>query len=107
MKIKIQSIHFDADRKLVEFITEKVLKLEHYHDKIIDATVYLKLNNHHTKANKHVEIKINILHSTLFKDAEAETFEAATDIVMDTLKVQIRKHKERLLEKTQKILSNS
>jgi len=99
MNIKIQSIHFDADSKLLDYITEKVTKLEQFSDKIIDTNIYLKLNNHRTKDNKHVEVKINILHTTLFKEAEASSFEAALEVVIDALKIQIKKHKELLLEK--------
>jgi putative sigma-54 modulation protein len=100
MNIKIQSIHFDADKKLIDYITAKVEKLEHFHDRILDANVYLKLNNHRTKDNKHVEVKINVLHNTLFKEAEANSFEAASDLVVEALKIQIKKHKELLLEKS-------
>jgi putative sigma-54 modulation protein len=100
MNIKIQSIHFDADKKLIDYITQKVTKLEQFSDNIIDANIYLKLNNHRTKENKHVEVKINILHHTLFKESEASSFEAAMETVMDALKIQIKKHKELLLEKS-------
>ena len=99
MNIKIQSIHFTADRKLIDFITQKVEKLELFYDQIIDANIYLKLNNHRTKDNKHVEVKLNIMNYTLFKEAEANSFEAASDMVTEALKIQIKKHKELLLEK--------
>ncbi|MCB9252646.1 MAG: ribosome-associated translation inhibitor RaiA [Flavobacteriales bacterium] len=100
MNIKIQSIHFDADKKLLAFIQQKISKLELYNDKIIDVNVYLKLNNHHNKENKHVEVKINLANHSMFKDAEARTFEAATDIVVEALKIQIKKRKELLLQKS-------
>jgi len=100
MNIKIQSIHFDADKKLIDYVTQKVEKLEHFYDRIIEANVYLKVNNHRTKSNKHLEVKINISNNTLFKEAEAESFEAASDMVVEALKIQIKKHKELLLEKS-------
>ena len=100
MNIKIQSIHFVADKKLMDFITQKIEKLEHFYDQILDASVYLKLNNHRTKDNKHVEVKINIFHNTLFKEAESNSFEAAADMVVEALKIQIKKHKELLFEKS-------
>ena len=100
MNIKIQSIHFTADKKLIEFITQKIEKLEHFYDQIIDVNIYLKLNNHRTKDNKHVEVKLNIMNNTLFKEAESNSFEAASDMVVDALKIQITKHKEMLLEKS-------
>jgi putative sigma-54 modulation protein len=100
MNIKIQSIHFDADKKLLEYLTQKIEKLEHFYDKILDANVYLKLNNHHNKNNKHVEVKLNISQHTLFKEAVGSSFEAASDTVVEALKIQIKKHKELLLEKS-------
>ena len=30
MKVKIQSVHFDADRKLTEFIEARMSKLNHF-----------------------------------------------------------------------------
>ena len=41
MKIKIHSIHFDADQKLVDFVQEKVDKLDHFFDKIITWKCFL------------------------------------------------------------------
>ncbi|HPV56835.1 MAG TPA: HPF/RaiA family ribosome-associated protein, partial [Tenuifilaceae bacterium] len=45
MNIKIQSIKFDADKKLTDFIEKKVSKLERYFDNIVDAEVFLRLQN--------------------------------------------------------------
>ena len=43
MEIKVQSIHFDADQKLIDFVEEKLNKLTQYYDKIILGDVFLKL----------------------------------------------------------------
>lgn len=98
MNIKIQSIHFDADKKLLDFISKKLEKLEQFSDKIIDATVYLKLNNHKDKMNKLVEVKLNLSNGMLFTEATSASFEAATEKVIETLKTQIKKRKEQLSE---------
>ena len=98
MNIKIQSIHFDADKKLLDFISKKLEKLEQFSDKIIDATVYLKLNNHKDKMNKLVEVKLNSSNGMLFTEATSTSFEAATEKVIETLKTQIKKRKEQLSE---------
>jgi GT2 family glycosyltransferase len=37
MKVNIQSVHVDADQKLIDFIEGKVLKLTSQYDKIIDV----------------------------------------------------------------------
>ncbi|NUM30924.1 MAG: ribosome-associated translation inhibitor RaiA [Bacteroidetes bacterium] len=97
MNIKIQSIHFDADKKLLDLITKKLEKLEQFSGKIIDANVYLKLNNHKDKANKQVEIKLNTSLGSIFTEYVSDKFETATDKVVETLKMQIVKRKEQHL----------
>ncbi|MFN8711960.1 MAG: HPF/RaiA family ribosome-associated protein, partial [Bacteroidota bacterium] len=44
MDIQIQSIHFDADSKLINFIEEKVGKLTHFYDGIIRSEIFLRLD---------------------------------------------------------------
>ena len=95
MKIEIQSIHFDADPKLVEFIQKKVHKLETFYDKTIDAEVMLRLNNEGID-NKTVEIKLNVPGDMLFAHKNDASFEAATDHCTEALRRQIKKHKEKI-----------
>ena len=96
MRVVIQSIHFKSDQKLKDYIIAKLDKLNKYYDGIIDAQVFLKLENNHSTANKTVEFKINVHHSSIIKTQTAQSFEAATDLAMDALKVQIVKYKEKL-----------
>lgn len=96
MKITVQSIHFDADSKLLEFIQKKVDKLDHYFDQIIRGDIYLKLDQPEKEVNKVCEIKLAIPGNDLFCKEHARTFEAATDLAVECLKLQINKHKERL-----------
>lgn len=95
MKVNIQSIHFDADKKLLEYIDKKANKLLHFYDKIIDIEVYLKIENSSDNKNKFVEIKVNVPHDTLIAKETSESFEKSTDIVKETLKRQIKKYKEK------------
>jgi putative sigma-54 modulation protein len=96
MKIVIQSIHFDADQKLLAFIQKKVDKLDQYYDQIINGEVYLKVDNVTEETNKIVEIKLVIPGSILFAKEECKTFEEATDLSVESLSKQIRKYKEKL-----------
>ena len=66
MKIRVQSIHFNADAKLLEFIQKKVDKLDLFFDQIISGEVYLKLENVEDEANKISEIKLMVPGVTLF-----------------------------------------
>lgn len=93
MNITVQSIKFDADQKLVDFIKRKASKLEQYLDNIIEGVCYLRLENVEDEENKVVELKFNIPGSQLFAKAQAKSFEEATDIAVESLRRQINKHK--------------
>ena len=43
MNVKIQTVHFDADSKLVKHINQKMGKLNTFHDRIIKVDVFLNL----------------------------------------------------------------
>ena len=45
MNVNIQTVHFDADSKLVKHINHKMGKLNTFHDRIIKVDVFLKLDN--------------------------------------------------------------
>ena len=93
MNITVQSIKFDADKKLVEFIHKKTEKLEQFLDNIIEGVCYLRVENVDDEANKVVEFKFNVPGNQLFAKANAKTFEEATDIAVESIRRQINKHK--------------
>lgn len=97
MTPKIQSVHFDADKKLIDFINEKVSKLTLFHDGIIGTDVILKLEKSADQANKTAEIKIHLGGNPLFAKKQCVTFEEAIDTAVDALRTQIKKHKEKVL----------
>jgi putative sigma-54 modulation protein len=95
MKFIVQSIHFDADSKLVDFIQKKVDKLGTFYDDIIGGEVFLRLDKSTTQDNKIVEIKLNVPGKDLFAKKQSKTFEEATEIVVEALKTQIEKKKSK------------
>lgn len=95
MKLKVHSIHFDADRKLIDFIQRKVDKLETFYDRLVDGEVFLRLNNEGFE-NKTVEIKLNVPGMQLFATEKATSFEAATDQAADALRMQLKKFKTKI-----------
>jgi putative sigma-54 modulation protein len=99
MKVDIQSIHFDADQKLLDFINKKIEKVGTYYEDIRSIDVYLRLEKDAEKDNKTVEVKINLNHNPIFAKEHSSTFEAATDMVLDKLVAQVKKHKEKLQAK--------
>ena len=93
MKITVQSIHFTADKGLLEFIQKKADKLETFYDNIINGEVYLKLENVEDEANKITEIKLQLPGNQIFAKEQCKTFEEATDLAIESLRKQIAKHK--------------
>jgi putative sigma-54 modulation protein len=96
MDIKIHSIRFDADIKLLNFIKNKVDKLVTFYDDIIGTEVFLRLENSQGLENKVVEIKLTIPGNELFAKRQTKTFEESTDLAVEALRRQIRKHKTKL-----------
>lgn len=96
MNIKISSVHFDADKKLLEFIETRVSKLVKYYDEIIGAEVILRLEKSQDQENKMAEIKLSIPGNDLFAKKQTKSFEESIDSVIEALRAQIVKHKEKL-----------
>jgi putative sigma-54 modulation protein len=98
MNIQIHPVQFDASSQLLEFIRKKLGKLDTFFDKIIDVEVFLKLENHEKIKDKVVEVKIHIPGKNLFAAEVAKTFEESTDLALDNISRQLKKHKEKSKE---------
>lgn len=96
MKVIINSVHFKADEKLENFITNKIEKLAKKNDDIIGSEVSLKLHNNDTPDNKITEIRINLRGNDLFASKQSKSFEESTDLAIDALKKQLEKKKAKL-----------
>lgn len=99
MKVHVQSVNFKADASLVEFVEEKLNKLDKYYDKIIDVDVFLKVQHTSEKENKIIEIKVNVPGDDLMDKKEAKTFEEGISTSVDSLKRRLRKRKEKMRDK--------
>jgi putative sigma-54 modulation protein len=95
MKVQVHAVHFNADQKLVNFITRKLEKLETFYDRLVHGEVFLRLNNEGIE-NKTVEISLKVPGSKLFAKEQARSFEAATDMATEALKNQLKKFKTKL-----------
>jgi putative sigma-54 modulation protein len=98
MTTNIQSVHFTADRKLLDFVNEKVEKLNTYYDGIINCEITLRLDKSSTTDNKISEIKMSGKGQEFFAKKQCVTFEEATDLACEALKTQIKKHKAKVIE---------
>lgn len=96
MTINIQSVHFDADKKLLGFVNEKVAKLKTYYDGIITSEITLRLDKSDDSANKIAEIKMLGKGHEFFAKKQCASFEEATDLACEALKSQVKKHKEKV-----------
>ena len=97
MKVKIQSIHFDADQKLLNFIESKVGKLNTFSNSIIDTEVFLRLDKSASHDNKIAEIKLLVPGNDLFAKRKCKSFEEATDLAVEALRRQLKKQKEKAM----------
>ncbi len=95
MDIQVHSIHFTADQKLINHINEKISKLSLFFDQIIASEVFLRLDKNTEKENKITEIKVLIPGKELFAKKQCKSFEEAADLVVEALRKQIIKHKEK------------
>ncbi len=94
MRVNVESVHFTADQKLVDYIQKKMDKLDQFFDRILDSRVVLKLENSGRIKDKIAEISVNVPGNTLFCKEEAKTFEAAIDQAQGILRRQLIKYKE-------------
>lgn len=95
MNIQIQSVRFTADKKLVDFVEEKVSKLDRYAEDIVSAEVTLHLDKDPEHGNKVAVVQLNVTGDTLVAERQSKTFEEALDLSLDALKKQLAKHKSR------------
>jgi putative sigma-54 modulation protein len=100
MEVKINTVHFNADQKLIEFVNKKVSKLDTFFDGIINSEVILKVLKPETANNKVSELKVSIpSNGYLFAKKQADTFEEATDLAIDAVRKQLDKYKDKLKNK--------
>lgn len=97
MNIQVNAVGFTADLSLVDFIKRKISKVETFYDRITDGEVYLKLdkgdNNRFQK--KFIEVKLNVPGTSIFVKESGTTFEEATDIAVEVLSRQVKRHKQK------------
>lgn len=97
--VNIQSIGFVADIKLETFIQSKVDKLLKLDDDVVGVEVFLRLEKSATAENKVVEIILDLKGAELFAKKQSQSFEESTDMVIEALRRQLVKHKEKLRAK--------
>ena len=93
MEIKIKSLKFDADQKLIAYVEKKVAKLEKFHDGAETADVSLSLLS--DPDNKNVKIQIHVPGEDMVIERNAKTFEEAVTDAVDSMKEKLTRAKEK------------
>jgi putative sigma-54 modulation protein len=96
MNVNVQAVNFNVDGKLVDFIQERMSKLEKYYDRVVNSDVFLKVENTSEKENKIVEIIIHVPGDDLIVKKQCKTFEEAVDMAADSLERLLLKRKEKI-----------
>ena len=96
MEIRVQSIKFNADQKLLDFVEKKFSRLEKFYDAVTGVDVALSLLPDHE--NKNVKVQVSIPGNTIVIEKNAKTFEDAVVDCADILKEKLVKVKEKRAE---------
>ena len=98
MNVQIQTVHFDADSKLLEHVQAKIEKLKTFHDRIVSVEVYLKLDNvAHQIKDKVAEIKVYVPKHSYYVKHSSKTFEESFERAFDSMVNQVKRQKEKML----------
>ncbi len=95
MKVNAQSVNFNANGELIDFMQKRMDKLETFYDRVISSDVYLKVENTSSKENKIVEIKLNIPKDKFVVKKQCRSFEEAIDSACSSLERKLIKHKQK------------
>jgi putative sigma-54 modulation protein len=96
MNVKINTVHFKADKKLETFIKEKLQKMPTLFDGVISTEVILKLEHNESKNNKIAEVRLVIPGNDLYAEKRAKSFEEAADSAVEAVKKQLVRYKEKI-----------
>ncbi|GAB3314343.1 hypothetical protein GCM10027299_02370 [Larkinella ripae] len=82
---------------MLDFIQKKLNKLDTFNDRIVSGEVYLRLEGSDTSKIKQkiFEVKLFLPGDSIFVRQQGTTFEEATDMVVDTLKNKLKRHKDK------------
>jgi len=96
MQIQIQTTPLKISDSLLDSTTKKLEKLKVFFERIEKCDVILKKEKNDQKKNFVAEVHITIPKEDLFASERAENFEKAVDHVIEDLRKQLIKHKEKL-----------
>jgi putative sigma-54 modulation protein len=92
MQITISGHHVEVTDSMREYVTSKIERLTHHHDRITSTHVILSVDKLIQKA----EATIHVSGKDVFADATNDDLYAAIDSLVDKLDRQLIKHKEKM-----------
>lgn len=92
MQINISGHHLDVTEALRDYVTSKLERLSHHHDRITSTNVILSVDKLIQKA----EATMHVSGKDIFADASHEDLYAAIDALSGKLDRQLIKHKEKM-----------
>lgn len=96
MEVNTQSVNFNVEQDLLDFIQKRMDKLDHFYDRVIYSDVFLKVQNTSAKENKIAEIRIHVPGDEFLVKKKCKTFEEALDSAADSLERILKKRKQKL-----------
>lgn len=96
MKVNTQAVNFNVSQELLDFIQQKMNKLDTFYDKVIKSDVFLKVENTSDKENKVFEARISVPGDSFVVKKQCKTFEEGVDIAVASLERQLKKRKAKL-----------
>ena len=95
MKVTTQSVNFNPDGNLTDFVEKRMNKLDLFYDRITSAEVYLKVINTNAKENKTAEVKLHVPKEVFIVKKRCRTFEEAVDSACGSLERKLVKKKKK------------
>ncbi|MBR0240022.1 MAG: ribosome-associated translation inhibitor RaiA [Bacteroidales bacterium] len=96
MEIRVQTLKFDADQKLLEYVQKKVEKLDRFDDNIVDVELVLSLAER--PENKVVKLSVSVPSEKLVVEKNSKTFEEAVTDAVDAMKERLTRNKGKRYE---------
>lgn len=92
MQVNISGRHVEVTESMREYVTSKIERLTHHHDRITSTNVIVSVDKLIQKA----EATIHVSGKDVFAEATNEDMYAAIDALVDKLDRQLIKHKEKM-----------
>ena len=96
MKVSVHAVNFSVDGKLVDFVQERLNKVEKFYDKVVSADVFLKVVKTSDKENKVAELRINVPGDDFMVKKQCKTFEEAIEQTAESAERLLIRRKEKI-----------